>query len=149
MNRLLLLLLFIPVFSFGQSYLDIMSISSLENFKKVVIENDYQLDYENEKLIRYNYIGDKRSGTIRTGVYNINDNTWEFSFIRPEYDFQKTPYDLIVDDIKERCKYYKIINVNNVDFVSYSCTESTYSGSLGFVIYDGYGVIKMFPTRKE
>ena len=59
MNRLLLLLLFIPVFSFGQSYLDIMSISSLENFKKVVIENDYQLDYENEKLIRWQLLFQK------------------------------------------------------------------------------------------
>jgi hypothetical protein len=147
MSRYLFFLSFIPVFSFGQSYLDIMSISSLEDFKKVVIENDYQLDHKDESSVRYNYIGNKHDGTIRTGTFNIKDKTWMFSFIRPDFDYQTTPYDLIVEEIKNECKYHKIIPDNNVDFVSYSCNESTYVGSLGFVISNGYGIIKMFPTR--
>ena len=55
MKRLLLILL-IPTLSYSQTYDDIISINSPENFKKVVIENDYQLDYEDESLIKYNYV---------------------------------------------------------------------------------------------
>ena len=40
MKKLLLLLLFIPIMSFGQiTYNDLMSIKSVDTFKKVVIEN--------------------------------------------------------------------------------------------------------------
>ena len=44
MKKLILLLLFIPLISFGQiiSYNDVMSISSVNMFKKVVIENGFQ-----------------------------------------------------------------------------------------------------------
>ena len=148
MKRLLLILL-IPTLSYSQTYDDIISINSPENFKKVVIENDYQLDYEDESLIKYNYVGNKRDGIIRTSVYSVKDNSWEFSFKRPDYDWETTPYDLIVSEIKDECKYYKIISVNNVDFVSYSCHESTYNGNLGFVITNDSGIIKMFPKRQE
>ena len=41
MKKLILLLLFIPLVSFGQTYKELMSINSLDKFKKVVIENDY------------------------------------------------------------------------------------------------------------
>ena len=43
MKKLLLLLLFIPLMSIGQiTYDDLMSINSLETFKKVAIENDFE-----------------------------------------------------------------------------------------------------------
>ena len=41
----LLILLFIPLFGFSQiSYKDVMSINSVDGFKKVVIENEYEYD---------------------------------------------------------------------------------------------------------
>ena len=42
MKKLLLILLFIPLVSFGQSYKDIMSINSVDMFKKVMIENEFE-----------------------------------------------------------------------------------------------------------
>ncbi|MDB4093172.1 hypothetical protein N9543_02485 [Flavobacteriaceae bacterium] len=44
MKKLILLLLFIPVVCIGQSYKDVMSISSVDMFKKVSIENGYEFD---------------------------------------------------------------------------------------------------------
>ena len=44
----LLLLLFIPLFSYSQTYKDIMSINSAEMFKKVAIENNYEIDNSDE-----------------------------------------------------------------------------------------------------
>ena len=48
MKKLLLLLLFIPLVSFGQTYKDVMSISSVDTFKKVAIENAYEFDNVDE-----------------------------------------------------------------------------------------------------
>ena len=45
MKKILLLLLFIPLMSIGQiTYNDLMSIKSVDTFKKVVIENGYEYD---------------------------------------------------------------------------------------------------------
>ena len=57
-----------------------------------------------------------------------------------------TPYDLITKDIKEKCKYYKIQNYNGVDYVTYSCSDSSYKGKIGFVIEEGSGIIRHFPN---
>ena len=38
----LILLLFIPLFSFSQTYEEVISISNLDFFRKVMIENDYK-----------------------------------------------------------------------------------------------------------
>tara|TARA_R110002012_G_scaffold288714_1_gene481479 strand:- start:55 stop:201 length:147 start_codon:yes stop_codon:yes gene_type:complete len=43
MKKLIILLLFIPLISFGQvTYKDVISISSTEMFKKVMIENEFE-----------------------------------------------------------------------------------------------------------
>jgi len=56
MKKLLLLLLFIPLMSIGQSYKDVMSINSLDTFKKVAIENAYEFDnVDEEGLVTYGY----------------------------------------------------------------------------------------------
>ena len=49
----------------------------------------------------------------------------------------ETSYDLITKDIKEKCRYYKILNHNGTDYVTYSCSESSYKGKIGFVIIEG------------
>ena len=40
----LLLLLFVPFFSYCQTFKDVMSIKSVDTFKKVAIENAYEFD---------------------------------------------------------------------------------------------------------
>ena len=48
--RKLLILLLIPILSYSQiSYKDVMSINSLDGFKKVVIENGYEYESLNEE----------------------------------------------------------------------------------------------------
>ena len=48
MKKLILLLLFIPLLSFSQSYKDLMSINSVDMFKKAVIENGYEFSSEKD-----------------------------------------------------------------------------------------------------
>ena len=159
----LFLLLFIPILSYSQiSYKDVMSINSEDSFKKVVIENGYEFnDIDEEGCITYGFNIERDSiegnKSSKWGVYNKNDGKFTFQFNRrtllrnlfgSEDDNSKNSYDLIVKDIKEKCKYYKIINYKGTDFVTYSCSESSYKGKIGFVVSEGSGIIRHIPTTE-
>jgi hypothetical protein len=159
----LFLLLFIPILSYSQiSYKDVMSINSEDTFKKVVIENGYEFnDIDEEGWITYGFNIERDSiegnKSSKWGAYNKNDGKFTFQFNRrtllgnflgSEDDTSKNRYDLIVKDIKEKCKYYKIINYNGIDYVTYSCSESSYKGKIGFVVSEGSGIIRHFPTKE-
>lgn len=155
----LILLLFIPLLSFSQSYKDLMSINSVDMFKKAVIENGYEFSSEEDGDITYgfNIMRDSINGdkSIKWAYYNTNNDRWTFTFSRSNMlnkfastllgasseETPDSPYDIIVDEIKEKCKYYKIQNINGVDFVTYSCSDSTYKGKIGFTIDKGQGII--------
>ena len=163
MKRVLFVLLFIPIFSFSQvSYKDVMSIKSVDMFKKVVIENGYEYDSMDDdgwlsygfNIVRDSIEGNKSS---KWSSYNTKDDRFTLSFGRrsvlgnffgTEDDNSSNPYDLIVKDIKEKCKYYKIINYKGTDYVTYSCSESSYKGKIGFVVSEGSGIIRHFPTTE-
>ena len=157
----LLLLLFIPILSYSQiSYKDVMSIKSVDMFKKVVIENGYEYDsMDDDDWLTYgfNIVKDSIEGSksSKWSSYNTKDDRFTLSFGRrtvlgnffgTEDDTSSNPYDLIVKDIKEKCKYYKIINYNGIDYVSYGCSDSSYKGKIGFVVSEGNGLIRHFPN---
>lgn len=159
----LLLLLFIPIISYSQvSYKDVMSIKSVDMFKKVVIENGYEYDsMDDDGWLTYgfNIVKDSIEGSksSKWSSYNTKDDRFTLSFGRrtvlgnffgTEDDTSQNPYDLIVKDIKEKCKYYKIINYKGTDYVTYSCSESSYKGKIGFVVSEGSGIIRHFPTTE-
>ena len=159
--RKLLILLLIPIFGFSQiSYKDVMSINSVDGFKKVVIENGYEFDSVDEEgwlTYGFNIVRDSIEGSKSSKwmLYNTKDDRFTLSFGRrtvlgnffgTEDDTSSNPYDLIVKDIKEKCKYYKIINYNGIDYVSYGCSDSSYKGKIGFVVSEGSGIIRHFPV---
>jgi hypothetical protein len=139
-----------------------MSIKSVDMFKKVVIENGYEYDSMDDdgwlsygfNIVRDSIEGNKSS---KWSSYNTKDDRFTLSFGRrsvlgnflgTEDDTSQNPYDLIVKDIKEKCKYYKIINYKGTDYVTYSCSESSYKGKIGFVVSEGSGIIRHFPTTE-
>tara|TARA_B110000008_G_scaffold123378_1_gene125974 strand:+ start:828 stop:1244 length:417 start_codon:yes stop_codon:yes gene_type:complete len=138
-----------------------MSVKSVDMFKKVVIENGYEYDsMDDDGWLTYGFnivkdsTGSKSSKWMN---YNTKDDRFTLSFGRrtvlgnffgTEDDTSSNPYDLIVKDIKEKCKYYKIINYKGTDYVTYSCSESSYKGKIGFVVSEGSGIIRHFPTTK-
>ena len=158
----LLLLLFIPILSYSQiSYKDVMSIKSVDMFKKVVIENGYEydsLDDDGWLTYGFNIVKDStESNSSKWMYYNTNDDRFSLRFSRTnqvdkffnqQTDNSENPYDLIVKGIKEKCKYYKIINYKGTDFVTYSCSESSYKGKIGFVVSEGSGIIRHIPTTE-
>ena len=163
MKRVITLIIYSNSIYSQISYKDVMSIKSVDMFKKVVIENGYEyesLDEEGWLTYGFNIVKDSIEGSKSSKwmLYNTKDDRFTLSFGRrtvlgnffgTEDDTSENPYDLIVKDIKEKCKYYKIINYNGIDYVSYSCSESSYKGKIGFVVSEGYGLIRHFPTKKE
>jgi len=162
MKKLLFLLLFIPLISFSQSYKDVMSINSVDMFVKVAIENGYEFDsVDEDDWVTYGYNIDRDSiEGNKSGkwiYYNQKDHRFELVFSRTSSFFginlttdfleEISPYDIIVKDIKEKCKYYKIINYKGTAYVTYSCSESSYKGKIGFVIKEGWGIIRHFPEE--
>ena len=73
MKKLILLLLFIPLFSFGQTYKDVMSINSADMFKKVVIENKYQYTLAGTGLLQLSFplFSVALSGSDFTGLFGV------------------------------------------------------------------------------
>ena len=71
MRKILLLLLFIPLVSFGQTYKDVMPIGSVDMFVKVAIENGYEFDsVDEEEWVTYGYNIDRDS------IEGKNSNKW-------------------------------------------------------------------------
>lgn len=163
MKKLLILLL-LPLFSFSQTYEDIMSIKSLDTFKKVSIENNYEFDnVDEDDWVTYGYDIDKDSingnKSSRWAYYIPKDDMFVFTFSRgnalsgffgTEADNSENPYDLILKEVKDKCSYYKIVNHEGTDFVTYTCPESSYKGKLGFAIktidYKS-GIVMHFPKE--
>ena len=140
-----------------------MSIKSLDTFKRVAIENNYQQsDSEQEGFVTYGYDilkDDDGNKSSRWAYYFPKGDTFVFSFSRgnamseffgTEADNSENPYDLILKEVKDKCSYYKIINYEGTDFVTYSCPESSYKGKLGFAIVSidyQSGVVMQFPKE--
>ena len=162
MKKLILLLLFIPLVSLGQTYKDIMSISSVDMYKKVSIENGYTfVQEEADGWITYGFDVTKDSINGDTASrwlsYNKKDHRFSLEISRKGLFGIKVddgPYDLIVEEIKEKCKYFGIVTYEyesadwpNDDYVCYSCSESTYRGKIGFVVTEEGGIIRHFPDK--
>tara|TARA_B100001173_G_C15746598_1_gene445061 strand:- start:190 stop:678 length:489 start_codon:yes stop_codon:yes gene_type:complete len=162
MKKLILLLLFIPLVSFGQTYEDLMSINSVDMFKKVAIENTYEFQDFNQNRtdknwIDYVYVLEKDSDNyIKWAMYHKKENRFIFKFSRTdivssffgsEPDNSENPYDLITKSIKEKCAYIKIVTLNEIDFVTYSCVDSSFNGNVGFTVHNSEGWIRHFPSN--
>jgi hypothetical protein len=125
-----------------------MSINSIDMFKKVVIENRYELcDCSNqlEKIYGVNLRGNESDGYTATkwATYNEEEG-FSFAFHLSWYGDE---YQGIINFIKSNCTYYKIINSDGSDFVAYSCSDSRYRGKIGFMTEDNYGYIYHFPSE--
>lgn len=147
----LLILGLLPLLSYSQTYSELMGIVGENDFKKVMIENDFQFDtiLDGTILYGYNLVKDSKEGSksLVWGGYNEN-RVWKLQFVDKKtllYRFGE--YGVIVDSIKEKCSYVNVIDVDGVDYVVYKCDDSKFEGNIGFVISDDNGYIRYFPKE--
>ena len=147
--RTILLILLFPIFSFGQiTGTDLMAINSIDMFKKVVIENRYELcDCSSiwEKVYGFGISGNESDGyrAYKWATYD-QDGGFSFDFNLAWYSDE---YQGIIDFIKSNCIFDKIIYYDGSDYVAYSCSNSRYKGKIAFMIKDNTGIIRHFPEE--
>ena len=94
MNKLILLLLFIPILSFGQiSYKDIMKLDSKDAFQKLMIDKKMSMIEKNDDYFQYALTPrDKEGETVSTlfGTYYDYTGLFTCSFGRTGYEYN--PY---------------------------------------------------------
>jgi hypothetical protein len=147
----LLLLGLLPLLSYSQTYSELMWIVGENDFKRVMIENDFQFDtiLDGTIIYGYNLVKDSKEGSksLVWGGYNKN-GVWKLQFAdKKTLIYRFGQYEEIVDSIKEKCDYVDVIGVDGIDYVVYRCIESRFEGDIGFVIYDGSGLIRYFPKE--
>ena len=159
MKKLVLLLL-IPILSYTQNYNELIMIDSLDDFKKVMIENKYEfieIDEDGSWLYGYNMMDvEREKWGEKYGNYN-EDGSWKIQFNKNNNLFAKLgDYDDIVEEIK-KCDYVGIMNLKYVgnenlkkvsDYVTYNCNKDI-DGKIGFMIDNGNGYIRYFRNKKE
>ena len=165
--RILIILLFISFNGFTQSFTEVISIQDIDSFKKVCIENNYELytsikvkqelkdsgetmqeDSINmlfEDVVWYKkgednmiYQKDTESFTIQ-----INRETLWGSPITNDYD-------ALFEDFKRKCTFFKIITTDNGnEYASYYCDNYNvgFKGKIGFRIDGTKGIVWTFPDH--
>lgn len=128
------------------TYNDIMSINSEQTFNKVMIDNGYDLIENKGDTIGF---GIEYKNSVNGGVWTewgfYEKVNGEFEIGYEIIDENNNPYNLLVNDIKGKCKFYNSIG----KYLGYDCSESTYSGKIGVSITDTMGYIKhIIPTEE-
>ena len=140
MKKLLVLLL-LPLFSFSQTYDDIMSIDSKEQFVRVMIENGFEMIELRERELAYALEPDSDLESGAFANYLISDNGIGILF---QYTIKnnRSQYDKIYKDVKSKCEYYNIIDSvvlkSEAQMVEYKCDDVQF---LSFQKEDGKGYI--------
>ena len=139
MKKLLILLL-LPLFSFSQTFDELMTFNSEDTYKRVVIENDYQL-YEEEDgeigeiVYAWGIEGDK----AQIWTYYYKGKYVAFQYYKDSYNRHKPQFRNITKNIKSKCKYDRI----DGDEVIYKCPESSFK-EIGFYTKDGSGLVILY-----
>tara|TARA_B100001939_G_scaffold344039_1_gene357744 strand:+ start:3649 stop:4110 length:462 start_codon:yes stop_codon:yes gene_type:complete len=149
MKRLLVLLL-IPLFSFGQTYDELLTISSEDTFQKVFIENDYEFYEERSDVIRYAFNLTKSYSTTNPDLppivsaeiwvdYFKTNKIFSFNFSK-DANAKKavTMFAELKKSIKSNCDYRNV----SEGTVIYKCTESQIDIA-AFKSENGRGYVQM------
>ena len=124
-----------------------MTIDSLDDFKRVVIENNYEFDGVDD-IGRVTYKYRFFENEERWAAYS-NDGTWVILFFRRNTLLRQFgDYEDVVERIKDNCSYVGIEEGTEYDYVSYKCEESKLDGKIGFTVAPGgRAIIKYFPNK--
>jgi len=138
----LILLLFIPLVSFGQTYDDIMSIDSKEQFVRVMIENGFEMIQSDEEELVYALEPNADLQSRAFANYYISPNGIGILFQYTTKNNNRNQYDKIYKDVKSKCEYYGIIDSivlkSEAQMVKYWCDDFQ---ALSFQKEDGNGYI--------
>ena len=146
----LVVMVLLSSLSYSQTYTELMRIVEKNDFKRVMIENNFQLDSESELDTVYglDMVKDRDGENLSFVRGYYSDIYWNLKFIDTKRLINRYGnYEDITDTIKRECNYRDIFYVNGRDYVVYECDESKFDGYIGFVISENIGYIRYFPKK--
>ena len=155
MKQLLTLLLLLPLFSFSQTYDELMSIDSKEKFVRTMVEIGYERISNEGGMIVYAYSPTEDDGEVKSTiwVYHFEQEDGGVVFLRIQVknlfglEAENNSYDKLFDVAKERCEYETLIeNVldESDEMVNYGCDWEGTGRMIAFSKTDGEGNVAYF-----
>ena len=152
MKKSLLLLLFIPLVSFGQNfdYNDLKDIKSLKQFKRFAFENEFvkisATDYEVVYGKRYNK--EEKLAEVWS-YYYLNSNSFSFQLAKNNDGSSNYSFESVLEQVKNNCTFYDFKegsrkSYNDREFICYTCPGSAFPGKIGFARGDKNDYIETF-----
>ena len=151
MKKSLLLLLFIPLVSFGQNfdYNDLKDIKSLKQFKRFAFENEFvkisATDYKVGYAKRYN----KEEELAEVwSYYFITSNLFSFQLVKNNDGSSNDSFESVLEQVKKNCTFYDFKEdgwySSPKEFICYTCPGSAFTGKIGFARGDKNDYIETF-----
>jgi len=149
----LILLLFIPLVSFSQTYDDLMGIDSKEKFIRTMVEIGFERVSVDEGMLTYAYSptyedGEETRSTLWIYHFEQEDGGGVVFLQIQTKDFfgseKDSKYTKIFDVVKEKCDYESLIEnpfVEGDEMVSYGCKWEDTGRMIAFSKKDGEGSI--------
>tara|TARA_B100000003_G_C10830620_1_gene330782 strand:+ start:427 stop:897 length:471 start_codon:yes stop_codon:yes gene_type:complete len=131
----LLFLFMLPALGFSQIFEEIITMTDVERFRKVMIENDYKRHSADSIRIVYADGLEKDSlgnyTAYRWGSYYIKTKSWRLKFSDGFTNYMA--YEEIYKDVKENCDFSKILeSTDSIEAVAYKCQEAKLQGLISF-----------------
>jgi len=152
MKKLIFLLL-IPIISFGQTYEDIVSIDSKEQFIRIGIENNYEINFNKDERVKMilqpSYDGDKAvKGRAKAEFINNDEGLAAIFSFNQDSVQEKSKYDEIFSVVKRNHKFKEILggNYNGEAASVYILDEKT---DVAFFIEDGWCVVAILARNSS
>ena len=157
MRIFLFILILSPLLSFNQTKLglwDLKSISSKSTFQKVVLENGFSKNDEQNLMLRYghnlqkNFSNLENSRASAWAYFDKSNETFEFIFFKYNIDSQNT-YNEIVLDIQSSCNFHSIDEKSDYDIIYYGCPGAKFQGIIGYYDEgnDNLRILTKIPSR--
>ena len=165
MKKLTLLLLLVPILSFGQiSYKDIMKLDSKDAYQKLMIDKKMSITEKTDNYFQYALTPrDKDGKTVSTlfGEYYDDAGLFSFSFIRTGYEYNpytgdkiqenivvSNSFDPIQKKVERKCRFIKIVNIGEIDFACYLCNDAKFRGYLGLGFKGNQGIVQQLLLKQ-
>ncbi|MGY8885726.1 MAG: hypothetical protein ACKVGT_02825 [Flavobacteriales bacterium] len=131
----LILLLFIPLVSFGQDFdfNDLKGINSLKQFKKFSFEKEFIRTEENDYIVTYAQRYDKnKERAFIWAHYYPQARSFEFQLVKNYDGTSSNSFNRTLEQVKSKCTFYDIRESDEKEFICYTCPGSAYLGKIGF-----------------
>ena len=158
MKKLILLLLFIPLVSFGQiKYKDIMKIKNQRAFEKLMFDKQFSETESDDDITLYYALNPKTvEGEVRATkfasytpvlfkffftIIRTGTSTNLYTGVVTDAGIMANDYDSMLRKVKRKCKFVKMFKPQTTNYACYSCKDADFEGYLAFGLVGGQGVI--------